>query len=368
MLLNLFCFICRWIYDNNIRNFVGTLAAEFRHAENSCYKYELEEHDINKGIATIRIERRDGNGNAHDLWEFAVSNREMDVALNSSKRVFEWKEGDIWKLEKIHEKDPYLLTIKSTKKNTKFSNSGYLKLASIPQKALMLRKEKIIRLGVRKESIRNLLRVNVNSRNLDEWRLSKKQNIMALQGPPGTGKTWTACQIVKEILRDNPCARILVSSKEHLALDHLSNRIREELGGSFDVVRINQSESDVESDISSDVLPETIVNKILKDISIPDDKMREVGKLATWVDNLAMRTASVVCTTTLDKTMENLQHSGETFDFTIIEEAGKSYPSELIGPVSIYEHIDNWHHLQLPPFELKYRWQLKIPNDGLKIG
>ena len=53
---------------------------------------------------------------------------------------------------------------------------------------------------------------------------------MALQGPPGTGKTWTACQIVKEILRDNPCARILVSSKEHLALDHLSNRIREELG------------------------------------------------------------------------------------------------------------------------------------------
>ena len=149
------------IYDNNIRNFVGTLAAEFRHAENSCYKYELEEHDINKGIATIRIERRDGNGNAHDLWEFAVSNREMDVALNSSKRVFEWKEGDIWKLEKIHEKDPYLLTIKSTKKNTKFSNSGYLKIASIPQKALMLRKEKIIRLGVRKESIRNLLRVNV---------------------------------------------------------------------------------------------------------------------------------------------------------------------------------------------------------------
>ena len=33
------------------------------------------------------------------------------------------EKGDIWKLEKIHEKDPYLLTIKSTKKNTKFSNS-----------------------------------------------------------------------------------------------------------------------------------------------------------------------------------------------------------------------------------------------------
>lgn len=341
-------------HDATIRNLVGTLAAEFRHAENSCYKYGLDNHDINKGIATIRIERRDGNANAHDLWESAVRNREMDVALNSSERVFEWKDGDIWKLEKIHEKDPFLLTIKSSRKNAKLSDSGYLKMASIPQKALMMRKEKIIRLGVRKEAIRNLLQLPLNTRNLDGWRLSQKRNIMALQGPPGTGKTWTACQIVKDILKENPCARILVSSKEHLALDHLSNRIREELGDSFDVVRINHSESDVERDIRPDVLPEAITNRILKDISIPEKKMREIGKLATWVEDLATRTASVVCTTTLDRTMENLQQSGETFDFTIIEEAGKSYPSELIGPVSISMNtLIIGDHLQLPPFELR---------------
>jgi len=340
-------------YDDTIRNFVGTLAAEFRHAENSCYRYELEEHDIKKGIATIRIERRDGNGNAHDLWEAAIRNREMDVALNSSERVFQWEDSDIWKLEKIYENDPFLLTVKSLQKNAKLSSSGYLKLASIPQRALMMRKEKLIRLGVRKEAIRNILRLPVNTRNLDEWRLSQKRNIMALQGPPGTGKTWTACQIVKDILKDNPCARILVSAKEHLALDHLSNRIREELDDSFDVVRINHSESDVERDISPDVLPETITNRILKDISISKKKMREIGKLATWVEDLAIRTASVVCTTTLDRTMENLQHSGEPFDFSIIEEAGKSYPSELIGPVSISMNtLIIGDHLQLPPFEL----------------
>ena len=341
-------------HDATIRNLVGTFAAESRHAENSCYKYGLENHDINKGIATIRIERRDGNANAHDLWESAVRNREMDVALNSSERVFEWKDGDIWKLEKIHEKDPFLLTIKSSRKNAKLSDSGYLKMASIPQKALMMRKEKIIRLGVRKEAIRNLLQLPLNTRNLDDWRLSQKRNIMALQGPPGTGKTWTACQIVKDILKENPCARILVSSKEHLALDHLSSRIREELDDSFDVVRINHSESDVERDISPDVLPEAITNRILSDISIPEKKMREIGKLATWVEDLATRTASVVCTTTLDRTMENLQQSGETFDFTIIEEAGKSYPSELIGPVSISMNtLIIGDHLQLPPFELR---------------
>ncbi|MDC0340705.1 AAA domain-containing protein [Candidatus Poseidoniaceae archaeon] len=355
--------------DGTIRNLVGTLAAEFRHAENSCYKYEVESnYDLKKGIATIRIERRDGNANAHDLWEAAVRNREMDVALNSSERVFEWKDGDIWKLEKIHEKDPFLLTIKSSPKNAKLSDSGYLKLASVPQRALMTRKEKLIRSGVRKESIRNLLQLQVNTRNSDEWRLSQRRNIMALQGPPGTGKTWTACQIVKDILRENPCARILVSSKEHLALDHLSNRIREALDNSFDVVRINHRESDVERDIDSEVLPEAITNRILKDISISEKNMREIGKLATWVEDLATRTASVVCTTTLDRTMENLQRSGETFDFTIIEEAGKSYPSELIGPVSISMNtLIIGDHLQLPPFELR-EIQKAIEdciNDGL---
>jgi len=354
-------------YDDTIRNLVGTLAAEFRHAENSCYKYDLEDYDIKKGIAVIRIKRRDGNANAYDLWEAAVRNREMDVALNSSERVFDWKSGDIWKLEKIHEKDPFLLTIKSSRKNAKLSDAGYLKMASLPQKALMMRKEKLIRAGVRKESIRSLLLLPANTRKTNEWRLSQKHNIMALQGPPGTGKTWTACQIVKDILRENPCARILVSSKEHLALDHLSNRIREVLDNSFDVVRINHSESDVERDIDPDVLPEAITKGILKEIAIPKKEMREIGKLATWVEDLAIRTASVVCTTTLDRTMENLQRSGETFDFTIIEEAGKSYPSELIGPVSISMNtLIIGDHLQLPPFEL--REIQKAIGDCIKDG
>ena len=104
----------------------------------------------------------------------------------------------------------------------------------------------MIRSGVRKEAIRNLLQLPEDTRNLEGWGLSQKRNLMALQGPPGTGKTWTACQIVKQILNDNPCARILVSSKEHLALDHLASRIRGEIDDTFEVVRINHSEHDVD--------------------------------------------------------------------------------------------------------------------------
>jgi len=365
--------------SNTARNFIGTMAAESHHAENSGYKYELVNQDIKKRIATVRIERRDGNGNAHDLWEVAVRNREMDVALNSSREVFIWNDHDIWKLENIDEKNPFLLTIKSSQKNTKLSNSGYLKPASVPQRALMKRKEKMVKLGVRKNSIQSLIPGLENEKiyddynffeikkrpegamgtmydkyeQLNHWRVSKKRNLMALQGPPGTGKTWTACQIVKDILKENPCARILVSSKEHLALDHLSNSIREVLDDSFDIVRINHSESNLERDVGLEVLPEAIAKKILKVISIPENEMRESGKLATWVEDLAIRTASVVCTTSLDRTMENLQNSGESFDFAIIEEAGKSYPSELIGPMSISMHtLLIGDHLQLPPFEL----------------
>lgn len=339
-------------YDHTVRNLVGTLAAEFRHAENSCYAYELKHHDIKKKTAVIRIERRDGNANAHDLWEAAVRNREMEVALNSSEHVFDWEQNDLWKVEDIHEDDPFLLTIKSTTNNAKLSESGYLKLASVPQRALMMRKEKIVTLGVCKEVMRDLFNSEVPS-TPKGWRLSQKSQLMALQGPPGTGKTWTASQLVKDILKENPCARVLVSSKEHLVLDHLSNQIREVLDDSFEVVRINHSEASSESEIDSEVLSEAITQRILGDISIPKKDMRELGKLATWVEDLAIRTASVVCTTTLDRTMESLQHSGETFDFAIIEEAGKSYPSELIGPLSISMHtLLIGDHLQLPPFEL----------------
>ena len=45
---------------------------------------------------------------------------------------------------------------------------------------------------------------------------------------------------------------------------------------------------------------------------------------------------------------------GECFDFAIVEEAGKAYPSELIGPLSISMNtLLIGDHLQLPPFEIR---------------
>lgn len=335
-----------------IRNTIGTLAAEFQHAENSCYQYKVEEHDLREGTASLRIERRDKNANAHDLWEHAVRNREMNIAVNTDPSVFNWKQNEEWNLDAIHDKDPFLLTVRSTNNSSKLPKTGYLKIASVPQRALMLRKEKLVRTGIRMQVTRNLFqpRSDATSKGLP---LSKRGPIVALQGPPGTGKTYTASQIVKELLRENPCARILVSSKEHLALDHLANEIRNTLDPAFDVVRISNAEFDFDRDIDDKVLPNAITERILNEVDLPQETMLEVGKVATWVEEMALRASSVVCTTTLDRTMEHLQQSGVIFDYAVVEEAGKSYPSELIGPISIARStLLIGDHLQLPPFEL----------------
>ena len=341
------------VQNESIKNTVGTLAAELRFAENTCYQYKIEEHDMSSGTATVRIERRDKNGNAHDLWESAVRNREMNVALNTDPSVFNWKQEDEWMLEAIHDKDPYLLTVRTLKRKAKLSEKGFLKSASVPQRALMVRKEKLIRRGITLNSFQRIQDNRMHPERPSNWRLTERNSIMALQGPPGTGKTWTACQVLNDLLVENPYARILVSAKEHLALDHLTNRIREALDPSFDVVRICNTENDSIREIDPRATAKVIAEKMLKELSIPNSTMRELGRLATWVDELAMRTASVVCTTTLDKTMESLQQSGVCFDFAIVEEAGKSYPSELIGPLSISRQtLLIGDHLQLPPFEL----------------
>jgi hypothetical protein len=46
-----------------------------------------------------------------------------------------------------------------------------------------------------------------------------------VQGPPGTGKTTLIAELVAQTLRDNPSARVLVSSQTHVALDNAVERI-----------------------------------------------------------------------------------------------------------------------------------------------
>lgn len=358
----------RWLQGeetNIIRNITGTLCAELRHAQDSCFSYSMENYDKKGGIAIIRLQSRKGNRNAEDLWEEGIRDRDMTVAVNMSEDVFQWDEGDLWDMIGVSEKDPFLLTIRSRSSKPP-AEKGYVKHASIPHRALMQRKGKLIDAGVKTEIVRKLSHPFSwpNFRNDEKWRLSCRGYIQALQGPPGTGKTWTATQIVKDLLARNPCSRILVCSKEHLALDHLSDRLEAELRDTtHEVVRINRSSGGEEVNQNDEISPKAVSDRLLTELQklSPDDSqdclrdiMYEHGNLSTRVELISTLTASVICTTTLDRSIEELQSMGEAFDFAIIEEAGKAYPSELIGPLSISMNtILIGDHLQLPPFEIR---------------
>src|SRR5579875_157383 len=69
------------------------------------------------------------------------------------------------------------------------------------------------------------------------------QDIFLLQGPPGTGKTTTLAEIILQILKINPRARILVSSQSNVAVNHVLDSVVKHKGEQrIEVVRIGRAE------------------------------------------------------------------------------------------------------------------------------
>lgn len=69
------------------------------------------------------------------------------------------------------------------------------------------------------------------------------QDLFVLQGPPGTGKTTTLAEIILQILRKKPDARILVASQSNVAVNHILSRLAELQGDRpIEMVRIGRPE------------------------------------------------------------------------------------------------------------------------------
>ncbi|TXI50710.1 MAG: hypothetical protein E6Q54_21345 [Mycolicibacter arupensis] len=52
-------------------------------------------------------------------------------------------------------------------------------------------------------------------------------DLLVIQGPPGTGKTKFITETVKQVLRQQPEARVLIASQTHVAVDHAVERLRD---------------------------------------------------------------------------------------------------------------------------------------------
>lgn len=78
--------------------------------------------------------------------------------------------------------------------------------------------------------------------------------LMVVEGPPGTGKTTFITELVLQVLRRDPAARILLTSQTHVALDNSLERISKESNGGVRAVRIGHEADERISPTSKSLL------------------------------------------------------------------------------------------------------------------
>lgn len=190
----------------------------------------------------------------------------------------------------------------------------------------------------------------------------RNQTMFALQGPPGTGKTEITSEAVKNFLLANRTARVLVSAQSHEAVDNLAERIIRKLdidGSSrgYLALRVAGQRAQWDELISPTMrahLEGPALQRLLKSIQssclhwlrINGSLKPEVAPLVqSWsgvVDEATLdlrmrlrRGANLVFATTGAATRDNLVRFGSTepFDWVIVEEAARAWPTELVMPL-----------------------------------
>lgn len=203
--------------------------------------------------------------------------------------------------------------------------------------------------------------------------------IFALQGPPGTGKTTLVANLLGQIFTDDPVAQVLVSAQAHAAVDVLRAKVREEIFGAVPEshrplsVRIPRTSGRLKnySDLDPDY-PEAVAQRMLE-AALADIGPNERGLRGRWRDaaqtvlgclrrfdteegagdfvELVKRSANITYCTTTSANLAKLAVSTQSFDWSIIEEAGKAHGFDLVLPL---QNGHRWvligDHKQLPPY------------------
>ncbi len=200
------------------------------------------------------------------------------------------------------------------------------------------------------------------------------EKLYAVHGPPGTGKTTVATRAIESQLREDPSQRILVTSQSHFSLDNMAERIlsileRHELLA----VRVAsvQSEAKVSPRLKQ-YLPRRMAETRVREIERYCAERIKTGNdsgeirriLGLWKSHAgasifeimrrARRGANLVFATCGAATSYNLQgttEQDELFDWVIVEEAARAWPTELAIPLV---RGQRWtligDHFQLPAF------------------
>jgi hypothetical protein len=218
--------------------------------------------------------------------------------------------------------------------------------------------------------------------------------IYTLQGPPGTGKTTLVAWLVRQILEDDPVAQILVTAQAHGAVDVLRARVRDE---AFRDVPLDQQplavrlgfrgDDEVEAEDSvREVARRVLVRSVdrlkgaefrerVQDEWLADAEemvqalsLREFGESGSGdFEELVKRGANLTYCTTSAGELEALARD-QSFDWSIVEEAGKAHGFDLALPLQAgHRWLLIGDHKQLPPYRFEdYRAGLDNLNDVVR--
>ncbi|WP_405622472.1 AAA domain-containing protein [Streptomyces sp. NBC_00076] len=198
----------------------------------------------------------------------------------------------------------------------------------------------------------------------------------ALQGPPGTGKSTVVAHALRDFLRTEHGARVLVSAQSNDALDQLAGKCVELLKPAIEdqsilILRELSRRRDVTDlpkalrGFTAEAIAEDLVERIRKRVeegpqtglnasevklmhrwgSVAKENMFELMERIRVGADIVLATCSIAGTLT-----DEVRDPADVFDWVIIEEAAKAWPTEIIMPLVLGVR---WtlvgDHLQLGP-------------------
>lgn len=160
------------------------------------------------------------------------------------------------------------------------------------------------------------------------------EDICVLEGPPGSGKTTCISELILQILKNNPRAKILLIASTHVAVDNVLERL---VDYNLPAVRIGV-EDRIADNMKAYKYPEVIDTEYDKFMHYHKNKdiekyfNSEIGKAE--FKRLIMYTTNVVCCTTngIHKYIKNKAEIITTdFDYLILDEASKTTIAEFLA-------------------------------------
>ncbi len=201
--------------------------------------------------------------------------------------------------------------------------------------------------------------------------------IFCLQGPPGTGKTTLVAELLKQIYEDDPSCQVLLTAQAHSAVDHLRDEVSKFVRARQDqdsawiaplAVRLRKPRpNEIEGEFRDSASPSAVAREILdQSIRVLQARPSPTQHILDWLEyareqdedgdfeQLVRHGANFVYCTSTAADLLALAQSNQTFDWSIIEEAGKAHGFDLVLPVQTgHRWLLIGDQNQLPPYREK---------------